>query len=263
MVFQGILLAAASIILPASIMLSTNLAAQHTSIDKILAQLAPPPADEALDQIPDLGRKLLALRSYLRAGSCLKERWSWSEQEIKAFQGSVEQSSLLDEVAAVSAHFARSNPEYQIYANTRVRSLGAQIARWNESASVGSAAQEILVAWKTKFDDNARLKEAVDPIELRSWLSGLALTKQASLAAPGLSLHGRAHAIDFQILKDGIIIGGADKTKIETFWRAEKWDQKLKASIDAAGPSFKGPLTSPDEPWHYNYEPPHAAARSC
>ena len=76
-------------------------------------------------------------------------------------------------------------------------------------------------------------------------------------------MHGRAHAIDFQILRDGKIIGGADNTKIETFWRAEKWDQKLKASIDAAGPSFNGPLTSPDEPWHYNYEPPDAAARSC
>jgi hypothetical protein len=36
---------------------------------------------------------------------------------------------------------------------------------------------------------------------------------------------------------------------------AEGWDVKLKASIDAAGPSFVGPLANPHEPWHYDYVP--------
>jgi hypothetical protein len=56
-------------------------------------------------------------------------------------------------------------------------------------------------------------------------------------------------------MKDGVIIAGADTAKIETVWRAEKWDEKLKDSIDAASPSFHGPLTSPDEPWHYDFKP--------
>ena len=44
-------------------------------------------------------------------------------------------------------------------------------------------------------------------------------------------------------------------------WRAEGWDQKLKASMEAVGPSFSGPLTNPDEPWHYEYVPsPQAQA---
>ena len=39
-----------------------------------------------LPRIPDLGRRLLALRSYLRAGPTLPERWSWSELEICEFE---------------------------------------------------------------------------------------------------------------------------------------------------------------------------------
>ena len=87
------------------------------------------------------------------------------------------------------------------------------------------------------------------------WIKSFRPSRRARLAAPGLSRHGRARAIDFQIKKDGEIIAGTSAGDIETSWRAEGWDEKLKASIEAAGPSFRGPLTSPDEPWHYDYEP--------
>src|SRR5262245_32624353 len=75
---------------------------------KVYAELVPMPANQALSEIPDLGRKLLALRNYLRAGTRLVKRWSWTKEDIKAFQTSKEQQLLLDEVAAVSAHFAQA-----------------------------------------------------------------------------------------------------------------------------------------------------------
>lgn len=213
--------------------------------------LAPSPAHEALERIPDAGRRLLALRSYIRAGTGIAERWSWTDEEIAAFQGSPQQKALLDEVAAVAAHFAEANPGHEIYANTKVRSLDVQIDHWNSNDSVGEAGAEILAAWTAAFEGAS----AIDTDAARKWLSGFKGEKRSSLAAPGLTAHGQAHAIDFQVMKDGQIIAAADTRQVETVWRKDGWEEKLKQSMDAAGPSFDGPLTSPDEPWHYHYQP--------
>ena len=130
-----------------------------------------------------------------------------------------------------------------------MRSLDEQIAKWNENESVGVAAQELLDAYKTAFGDAGDPQ----PDKLANWLRAFKPAKRANLAAPGLTLHGRANAIDFQIMKDGRIYAGANGKQVESLWRAEGWDVKLKASMDAAGPSFTGPLKDPDEPWHYDY----------
>ena len=249
-----------SMTLLAAFVTSAARAEDGGQLARLIPELAPSPANEALEQIPDIGRKLLALRSYVRAGSRLAKRWSWTEDEIKAFQGSAEQQALLAEVAAVSAHFAEANPGYEIYANTKVRSLDVQIEHWNSNESVKAAGDELLAAWEDGH--GADTSESIDPKDLRRWLSGFKGTKRSNLAAPGLTAHGRGHAIDFQVMKDGQIIAGADSRQIETVWRAEKWDVKLKESMDAAGPSFSGPLTSPEEPWHYNYEPTPADAQA-
>ena len=71
------------------------------SLSALIAAIAPSPAIEALALIPDQGRKFLALRSYVRTGAHLLGRWSWTEDEIKVFQGSAEQTALLAEVAAL------------------------------------------------------------------------------------------------------------------------------------------------------------------
>ncbi len=230
-------------------------ASETMPLGQFLSSIAPPPADEALDEIPDIGRKLLALRSYVRARSYLVERWSWSDEKIKDFQGSAAQQALLAEVAAVGAYFAQANPGYEIYANTKVRSLDTQIVKWNSNVSVGIAAVEIYSKWKEHFNTNEMNEGNPDPEKLRRWLSGFVSTKRANLAAPGLTLHGRALAIDFQIMRNGKIIAGANSKQIDPVWRAHGWDIKLKESMDAAGPLFEGPLTSPDEPWHFNYHP--------
>lgn len=63
-------------------------------------------------------------------------------------------------------------------------------------------------------------------------------------------------------LPGGHIYAGASSKQVESVWRAEGWDQKLKASIENAGPSFSGRLTNPDEPWHYDYMLPPAPTES-
>jgi hypothetical protein len=225
--------------------------AGDAGLDGVLSELAPPPSDQALAQIPELGRKLLALRSYVRYGDRIKTRWSWTDAQIAAFKASEAHTALRAEIAAVNEHFKAANPGYEIYVHGTVRSLDSQITKWNSNKSVGAAAAGIEAAFQQKFADADKVKLE----ELRTWLRGYRPPKRANLAAPGLTLHGRASAIDFQVMKDGAIYAGANSRQVESIWRAEGWDEKLKASIAAAGPSFSGPLKNPDEPWHYTYTP--------
>ena len=238
------------------------IAEDAASLDAVLAEIAPPPSDQALKQIPDPGRKLLALRSYVRYGPKIADRWSWTEEQIKAFQGSPQQQALLAAIAAVNEHFKAANPGYEIYVHGTVRSLDDQLASWNKNESVGKGAEEILAAYKTAFGEDGLQPEKIDVKKLDAWLRGFMPSKRANLAAPGLTLHGRASAIDFQVMKDGRIHACANSKEVESIWRAEGWDQKLKASMEAAGPLFSGPMTNPDEPWHYDYAPPPTATTS-
>jgi hypothetical protein len=232
------------------------------SLDAALAKLAPLPSGEALKQIPDPGRKLLALRSYLRYGAKIADRWSWTREQIKAFEESPERQALLAEIAAVKKHFRAANPGYEIYIHGTVRSLEEQIASWNKNDSVKTGSEEILAAYKASFGEDRLEPAKIDVRRLDAWLRNFEPSKRANLAAPGLTPHGRASAIDFQVMKDGRIHAGADSKQVESIWRAEGWDQKLKASMKAVGAPFSGPLTNPDEPWHYDYAPPPAATAS-
>lgn len=249
-----------SLFLMAAAGLTPVAAAETAGLDAVMIALAPPPSGEALAQIPDPGRKLLALRSYLRSGPEIARRWSWTAAEVKAFEGSAEQRALLAEIAAVKAHFAVNNPGYEVYVHGTVRSLDEQVAKWNANESVGAVAAEILSAYKAAFEAGGGQPAAIDARKLAAWLRAYQPSKRANLAAPGMTLHGRASAIDFQIMKGGQIYAGADTKKVTSIWRAEGWDQKLKASVNAAGPSFIGPLANPDEPWHYDYAPGPASA---
>lgn len=234
--------------------------AQTNDIVPALNALAPPPADKALERIPDFGRKLLALRSYMRAGAHLADRWSWSDGQIADFEGSPEHKALLAEVAAVGAHFTACNPGYALFVNSKVRSLDVQIEHWNTNESVGVAAGEIASAWASQFAAAQKPPDADELAQTPRWLAGFKGTRTANIAAPGLSPHGRARAIDFQVMRAGTIVAGADSGQIGTVWRADHWDQRLLASVIAAGPSFFGPLASPDEPWHFDYDPARRSA---
>ncbi|MEM8685694.1 MAG: hypothetical protein AAGF81_00080 [Pseudomonadota bacterium] len=252
----GVMRSCASVILALGLIGASSARAEEPSrLEKIFENLSESPAKDTLFQIPDLDRRLLALRSYARSRTPLVKRWSWTEKQIKAYRGSAEQEALLAEVGEVIAHFAAANPGYELYAGTRVRSLDVQIKNWNKNNSVGVAAAEIFTAWKEKFEPEGKAPAEWKPKEFWSWLRGFKITRRAYLAAPGMSRHGRARAVDFQIMKDGKIFAGTRITDIKKVWQQEGWGEKLNASIKAAGPSFVGPLQTPFEPWHYDYDP--------
>ena len=85
---------------------------------------------------------------------------------------------------------------------------------------------------------------------LRAWRP---VPAAAPLAAPGLSLHGRSRAIDFQIVQNGRIIAPTEVAKVRSVWEGQGWASKLAAAMRDT--RFVGPLQSPNEPWHYEYAP--------
>lgn len=228
--------------------------------DAVAAEV-PPEAQAALARIEGTPRQLLALRSYVRMGERIERRWSWSQEQIEAFSKTPQYRQLVQSVDAIKARFEAENPGYTLYANTQVRSLDVQIARWNRNDSVGEAAKSIQRAVRKELlksaypaqPDEASTKQFRE--FLRSWYPPRAV----ALAAPGLSLHGQLRAIDFAVLKDGKIVAPTNLIAAETIWQTEGWSEKLKRATAESG--FVGPLQVPNEPWHYEYIGPERETR--
>ena len=219
-----------------------------------LASRIDPRVIDVLPRIDGTGARLLALRSYLRSGERLGERWSWTEQQIAAYEGSPEQSELNAEIERVRDEFERANPGYELFVNPQVRSLDIQLRNWNRTESVASAAARLLqdaIAMLAQHQgDRAGPEEA-----LRAFLHAYQPDPVPTVAAPGLSPHGQMRAVDFQVLRGEEIIAGPDSRTIVDTWQRDGWAARLQAAIGAASSKFIGPLVSPAEPWHYTYTP--------
>ena len=206
-----------------------------------------------LEKIDGAPRKLLAARSYARAGQRLSERWSWSDAEIEAFQRTREYQALLSEIDRVRAAFEIQNPGYSLGVNTQPRSLDVQLVRWNENAGVGRVAQQLYAdAISNLASDKYPAKPTPAATErFAAFLGAWRPREAAPLAAPGLSRHGRLRAIDFHVEKDGRIVASTQIADVRSVWEAQGWSGKLRRAV--AGTRFVGPLKSPNEPWHYEY----------
>lgn len=224
-------------------------AAADARIEALEATL-PTRVQAALKRIDNKGRRMLALRSYLRSERSLEARWSWSAEEITDYEKSPARQRALDAVAAVIKAFEEKNPGFTLYVNAEVRSLDEQIGKWNDNASVGAGAAELEKDFADWARDHAKAKEAA----ARAFLTGWKPERRPMIAAPGLSPHGRAEAFDFQIMKDGAIIAPASTSIIDDVWEEDGWTARLKAAVKASGQPFDGPLENPEEPWHYEYE---------
>jgi hypothetical protein len=207
-----------------------------------------------LAKIPALDRRLLALRAYVRAGANIGSRWSWTDEEIRAYERSDEYRQLLTDLDRVRAEFERQNPSYTLYANTQVRSLDVQLARWNSNPGVGKTASALLASARASMAHSPDRPSPRSIEAFKRFLSDWRPAPAAPLAAPGLSAHGRMRAVDFQIMRDGRIVAATEVNAVPRAWDAPGWTAKLKRAIVASGTRFEGPLKSPNEPWHYEYK---------
>jgi len=220
-----------------------------------------PRVGQTLAQLDGSGRQLLALRSYLRSASHLAERWSWTQEQIEAFEGSPEQRDLQQEIDRVRTAFVAANPGFELYVNSQVRSLDVQVEHWNSNESVQAAAEEILAATQALIQSPGfpanRPEQARDA--LKAFLSGYKPMPTPTIAAPGLSLHGQMRAIDFQVHQGGRVVAGPKTATIATDWAAAGWAARLDVAVREASNRFVGPQVSPPAPWHYTYVPEAAA----
>ena len=221
-------------------------------------------AVDALDDIEGLGRRLLAARSYLRVGASFDERWSWSQAEIEQFEGSALQQALDAEIARVRAAFQTQNPGYTLWVNPQVRSVELQIERYNDNATVTAAATTMLAHVRRAV--TAADAPAPGSAAAREWFSSLLKSMRPSptptLAAPGLSRHGRMQAVDFQVKRGERTIAGPSYADVVPVWEGQGWAQRLARAVRAASDRFDGPLATPNEPWHYEYQPAEHLVRS-
>jgi len=105
-----------------------------------------PRVAEALARIDGTGRRLLALRSYLRSGDRLAERWSWTQQQIASSRGRRAPRSSRPRSTALREAFTRDNPGSKLWVNPQVRSLDRQLESWNSNDTVAAAAAGLAAA---------------------------------------------------------------------------------------------------------------------
>ena len=250
----GIVATVALLLAPLQIVLASSDAVLDQYLQHVAASL-PEKTAAALMSIDGTPRRLLAARGYLRAGENLRERWSWSKDQIEAHTRSSEYRALLSETEKVRARFESQNPGYTLYANTEARSLELQIDRFNTNKSVGRVAASLHQHALAEIGKPAYTSpDDADAVEhFKRFLTRWRPPTAAPLAAPGISRHGQLRAIDFQIMRDGAIVAPTETASVRRNWDAPGWTDKLRAAIE--GSKFRGPLQSPYEPWHYEYDP--------
>lgn len=209
---------------------------------------------EALNRVEGEGRRMLALRGYLRAGAGAVARWAWSREHIESYEKSSEYAAALAEIERVRRAFEGANPGYALRVNTKVRSLDEQIEKWNEADSVARAGEELLERARAEvaassYGDGAA---EADVRRFENFLRGASTRVTPTLAVPGLSPHGQARAFDFQVMRGGQLIAGPSSPSA---WDSAGWTAKLQEAVRSASTKFSGPLASPREPWHYDYRP--------
>jgi hypothetical protein len=222
-----------------------------------------PRVSDALARIDGEGRRLLALRAYLRSRANLAERWSWSAEQVAAYLESPEHAGLQAEIERVRAAFAQENPGFELWVNPQVRNLDVQLQNWNANESVAAAAEGLLAAARAHVT-TAGLGE-MEPSKAQRALEQFLLAHvpvpTPTMAAPGLSPHGQMRAIDFQVHSEGAVVAGTRTATIAADWDGAGWTEKLESAVRSASRHFIGPLESPREPWHYTYAPESVAAQ--
>ena len=212
---------------------------------------------ESLERIEGTGSRLLAARAYIRSEAQLDERWSWNEAQIAAYEGSPEQQRLNAAIARVRCVFESRNPGHTLYVNETVRSLDEQIAKWNGSDTVRRSAGHMLEAIRAGLATPG-FPAANSPAGVSAFRKLLVSHKPVptpTLAAPGLSRHGRMEAVDFQVHSGNRVVAGPEVSSVAAVWESGGWKTKLQAAVTEARVGFVGPLQNPNEPWHYEFRP--------
>lgn len=209
----------------------------------------------ALKGIDDIGKRLLALKYYLKRRGAIRNSWAWTRAQALRYKRSKDYSRSISELMTLRKVFEEMNPGYSLRVNTDIRGVGDQVDLWNRTSSVEASSKSLLEKTVKELADTT-WPETPDKRALSRFQGFLAKTKipiVPTVAVPGFSQHGQLRAFDIVILSGDRIVAGTDAGSVRSVWDASGWTKKLKEAIDSANIHFSGPLHSPYEPWHYEF----------
>lgn len=104
---------------------------------------------KTLDQIPNLAKRLLALRGYLRKESqgvgTVKSRWAFSQQEFDDFKKTAAGAALDREISLVKRRFSElTEKKYRLGTGDEFRPHLTQLGYWNERTNIQPIADQLL-----------------------------------------------------------------------------------------------------------------------
>lgn len=232
---------------------------------------------ETIWQVKDSDRFLMALVAYLKVveSGKLDKKWTWDDEKIAAWKKTPERKEVENAVAAVAAKFA-ALPEIAgtgrtLTGGAKPRPLNKQIDYWNGNGSakkLGGILRRGLLEeiQKPEYTDppDAASAAAFKKLLVGGWPNSYLISQKkkekldsifTTNAAPGLSDHGQMRAIDFHVKVPGgkdFHPGGDER------WESSGMAGLLKKAIESYNAEkgrkvFDGPLKSPNEPWHYDY----------
>ncbi len=228
---------------------------------------------DVLGQIPDLNRRLLCLHRYIRIldkrnGKWVDDHWAFTKDDYKEWQKTDDFKLRGREIKAIQDRFTHSNKGYKLIAGSKFRPLAKQIDNWNENKSVrlNSEAYFNMALTELKKPSYCGLDTFLDTrnpkctesevTSIQSFYKFLNRDYRPKpslmVATPGFSNHGTGLAIDFVVKKsDGtVIVSATDASK----WTSSGWAEKLASAMRGAA-HFNGPLKTPNEPWHWTFDP--------
>jgi hypothetical protein len=199
--------------------------------------------------------RLAALRRYLRfqkdnGRTSIHDSWAWTARESNTKLTEEPARTLMANAETVQRTFAISNKGYTL-ALSPLRPLAKQVELWNKNVGVQGAAAKIkaeMLVELAKAEYNSPPGKT-DIERFMPILREVAIKPEPGNAAPGLSAHGQMRAVDFVVMNGSTEVATTDTGTSETVWRQKGWAKKLADETKNAG--FSGPLTVPDEPWHW------------
>lgn len=208
----------------------------------------------ALTKIDGAPRRLLALKYYLDRRS-VKGIWAWTAGEMTKYRKSVEFRIANAEVDKVISLFQRTYPGYQLRASKLARSLEEQVGLWNKTQTVNTSSTNLMKQVVNTFSRDSYPDTATKQSlgRFQKFLRNQKAKPVPTVAVPGLSHHGQLRAYDFIIWQGDKIVAGTSAGSIRREWGGAGWGEKLRQVVYRASSSFEGPLTSPNEPWHFTY----------
>jgi hypothetical protein len=256
-------------------------------------------AAATLKVITDLDRRMAAFWNYVRypknKGRSIAEAWAWDKEQIAAYEKSPERRAAGVAIAAVKQLFAddpkikaigeADSAVYTLWGEPDPRPLETQLNNWQRSDAdsvkeYGRVIREHLVKemsvcglapvnngiiWDMNVEQLMKFGQFIEKYADSSSMGA----KSPVFATPGLSDHGRSRAVDFKVIKHGQgkpeVYLGANSKQADR-WRSEGCAGALTRAVNTLNQRngrtvFKGPLSSPDEPWHWVYQPAPEAGK--